>query len=62
MTAPMLHTRRLPEVVQAARKMEPHFVGHGSRKIDAGTKGALESRPSVLFVEHGAKLRGDRQE
>ena len=48
-------------MIQATRKVEPHFVRGGLRKVEAGPFGALEGRPSVRSVDRGAKSIGSGQ-
>ena len=38
MTAPLLHARCLPDMIQAACEMKPDLIRHSLRKVDIGTE------------------------
>ena len=62
MATPVHRARRVPDAIQATRKVEPHLVRYSLSKIEACTSGALEGHPPICLVDERAKSSGNGQE
>ncbi len=52
-------TRRIPNVIEPTREVEPHFIRDSSREPDASTRRAIERRRLVPSTRNGSQFRGD---
>ncbi len=57
-----LRTRRVPNVIQPTREVEPHFIRDRSCEPEAGTRRAIERGRLVPSARNGSQFRGDGKE
>ena len=57
-----LRTRRIPNVIEPTREVQPHFVRDSPREPDAGVRRAIEHGRLAPSTHKRSQLRGDGKE